>query len=359
MNSLVLTEILGVLDDLQLGGYEHFMNYAVVRRLLSDPQSALTKLFDYVLVRRPQMDIINLVCTVNGALSYVAVNLMSPDDALSCFEDERCFDTFIKRYSARLEQVALARSNNPTIPQRALSVASVLPQVNADVGLLELGCSRGDIGLVLLNLEKVLGAPSKYLFPDFVAAVSTDKLQHLRMIDQYFGVDIDISTDDGWLLALWGLRDERRRQLQSFYTDFKPDHNDRFQRFQADACDLQAYGDQALEFFRTSKHLIVLTSFMMYQLSSQDRRELAGTVRAIQSKFLETKADSAFALWLNQGMHPKDLLNGKFDFSHCYLSKLWFDGKKLLGLPLVRLSNDACEGWNELDALPVVVDERS
>jgi len=356
MDSEALQRMFRVLDDLESGGYDDLMNYSIVRQLLSCPQSALIRLFGHVLDRRPQMDLLNLVCTVNGALCYTAVNLMSIDEALYLFDNAEDFDEFVARYSRQIQEIALTRSNNPTIPQRAFSVSCHLPDVDAEeIGLLELGCSRGDIGLVLLNLAEVLDTPSRYLFPDFMATVSIEKLQRARPITRYFGIDLDISLDDAWLLSLWGLCDNRRIQLQNFYKDFKPKETSRFRRLRADACNPSAYLDAVLEFFNTVRVTVILTSFMVYQLSPEARATLARTIRMLQARFLEIRDNDRSTIWLNQGMHPEILMTGEFDFARCYLSKLWFDRDVLLGLPLARLFNDACEGWDQLDASPVIM----
>lgn len=355
MKTEAFRRIYVVLDDLESGGYEDFMNYAVVRQLLSAHPNAFTRLYERILARRPHLDTVNLVCTVNGALNYVACRLMSVDEALRHFDEVACFEAFIEYHGSQIERIALIRTNNPTIPQRAFPVACHLPEGEDGTGMLELGCSRGDIGLVLLNHAQVLACPSRYLFPDFMANVSTGTLKRSQPVARYFGVDLEIAVDDAWLLSLWGMRDARRQHLQSFYADFKPEDSARFQRVQADACNLDAYLDAALGFFGDTEELVILTSFMVYQLSYRERKTLARRVRLLQDRFRELGGCITRVTWYNQGIEPQLLMTGDFDFSRCYLSRLWFDGDDLHGIPLVRLANDACEGWDKLEASPVVV----
>jgi hypothetical protein len=355
MESSVLYRIMGVLDSLEAGGYEDFMNYSVVRHLLHNPQSALAALYTEALNQRPDMDIVNLVCSINGALNFTISFVVGDDEAPSIIDDTQRFNEFIGVYKSRILGCLLARNNNPTIPQRAFPVSCYLPFEISNIGLLELGCSRGDIGLLLLNLSKVLDSPLRYLFPNFILSVPQERLNRSRPIARYFGVDLDINVDDPWLLSLWGLRDRRREQLRNFYEDFKPDETTQFRRIQADACIPSGYLDYALKFLEGTDLLVVLTSFMIYQLSFNARYTLAKTIQVVENKLLKATHGITSMIWLNQGLDPRVLLTGEFDFTHCYLGKLWFEGKTLYGLPLARLFNDACEGWDELELEPVVI----
>ena len=298
------------------------------------------------------MDAVNLVCTLNGALCYTATRIITTEGAIEVFDDQVGSDRFVTHRKIDILETALTRRNNPTIPQRALPVACHLP--SQDVGMLELGCSRGDIGLVLLNLPRIISNPDKYLFPAFTREVPAGILRNARPISNYLGVDLDISLDDAWLLALWGLRDERRTRLASFYADFHPVDSHHFRRIQADACVPSSYINQALDFFRADTALVILTSFMVYQLSHQQRLALIEAVHLIQNRFKQDRPDRK-VLWLDQGMELEAMITGAFHFSRCYLNRLWFEKDVLWGLPLARLAGDACEGWDTLEASPIVV----
>lgn len=353
MNSDTTLKIFSIFNDLETGGYPDFMNYSVFKHLLSIPASFLSKLHDEVLQLRPTMDLVNLVCTINGALCYTATKTLNINDAIAIFDNQENFDVFVRKHFQKIIKVILSKNNNPTIPQRALSIARAIP-FGTNVGILELGCSRGDIGLVLLNLDRVIGARDKYFFDDFNQAVSLGDFKPSYSINKYFGVDIDITIDDEWLLALWGLKDARRNKLQHFYSDFKPLDTDKFRRIRTDACDFNAYENEIKGFFGSEKILIILTSFMLYQLPSTKRKDLVKVVRDIREAFLSV-TKSREVLWLDQGTPTENLLSDDFKFSECFVSKLWFENHSLIGQSLMQLRNDACEGWELLNSKPSVL----
>jgi len=348
MELLTLNRVLAVLDGLETGGYKNFLNYSIVRYMVEQPDNILAQMYTAVLKQRPTMDIVTLVCTMAGALHYTATNLLDIDKAVEVFNCREQFDSFVRKNYAEIQQLALSRRTNSTIPQRAFPLACFLPNDDSEIGLLELGCSRGDMGLVLQNLELILAHSSKYLFPNFRTKVHKEKLQYAKSIKRYFGVDLDISVDDAWLLALWGLEDDRRKQLVNFYGDFKPNETLFFYRLQADACKLMEYITLLQSFFADSNVIVILTSFMLYQLSLERRLSLFKTIQMITCKLSQKEGSQRSVLWFNQGIAPQDLLSGTFDYARCYFSRLWFEDGALVASPIARLFNDACEGWEEL-----------
>jgi len=159
--------ILEILDNLEYGGYEKFMNYRTVKKIITQPDSAFVQLYKRVIAVRYDIDLVNLVCTINGAVCIVAEELHGILEALRLFSDADSFDEFIAENQDQILQISLSKNNNPTIPQRAIPIAVHLPDLGSEIGLLELGCSRGDIGLVLMNLDQFLESRTKYWnYPD-------------------------------------------------------------------------------------------------------------------------------------------------------------------------------------------------
>lgn len=339
-----------VLIDLEQGGYQTFLNYYVFRALINNPESGLRRLFFDAHNYRPEMDPVNLVCTLNGSVNYHGERLLGYQKSLTVFENPKKFDKFIDTHFELLLGSILELNNNPTIPQRAFPIYSLLQRKNINnAGIVELGCSRGDIGLTLLNSQKIIAHGSEYLFRDFIYKTNLQELTGNQLVSKYLGIDIDISLNDQWLLSLWGLKDERRQQLRKFYEDFLPNNNRTFFRLKSNACELNQYLPFMIKFMENVSPIVILTSFMIYQLSRTERLRLISSIYKMNLYFNKI-------IWLDQGMDIKDFLDGGFRFDQIFINELSFDNNKLLGTPLIKIFNDACEGWELISPTsPIII----
>ena len=122
-----------------------------------------------------------------------------------------------------------------------------------------------------------------------------------------------------------------------------PDNNDRFSRLQADACDQAAWGTQALEFHRETKNLVVITSFMAYQLTAEQRIKLARSIHQLCQRFLAGNGETV--TWMNQGAETSRWKDATFEFDNLWLSQFKFEDGHFSGKSIARVNNDASEGW--------------
>src|SRR5690606_35763210 len=253
-----LREIFASIADMEANSYAELLNWDVVRHGLAHPESRLARLFARTRTQRPTMAVVDMVSPVAGALNHEALRVLGLQEAIGTLNDSVALESFLNDHIASVERLALTRGNNPTVPQRALPVACLLSGGEGERAVVELGCSRGDIGGVLLNWEQVVKAPDRWLFPDWQASTSLEQLQAAPRIDRYIGVDLTLQTDDAWLLALWGLKDERRERLRQFYESHSPIETERFTRIESDALKTEQYLDKILPRLAGVKHLTVL-----------------------------------------------------------------------------------------------------
>jgi hypothetical protein len=344
----LLSHLDKVIEDNIQGGYPDLMPFQAVRELLKRPTSRLRRLFVEVYFARPGVDLLNLLSTAAGAINLAAARLFGAQAAekIDCAEglDQILFDQWDP-----ISHLTLTRNNNPTIPQRAISFACHMQRGAGRHGLLELGCSRGDIGRVLLSTDQFLRNSQQWFFESWHGSIATEELAKAVDVDTYLGVDLSLSSDDDWLLALWGLRDSRRASLANFYREFPPHESERFRRIEADITNLALYGQQVKEWLAGIESLTVATSLVLYQLTPAQRRETIRNVAAIREWFLAKGGGDARFEWFNQGLPAEKVLDGCLEFADLEFSRLEFRDCELEIRPLARLNNDACEGWQGLE----------
>ncbi len=400
--------------------YPELRNYKTYCELLKAREegksdSPTIKLIERLVERLSERSVVDLVCTVAGAINFQAYSVAAVEkpkgntpedvensvlnDASTRFWDSlEELDQFVERYYNQLFDLALSRTNCPTVPQRAFPLATFLPK-KGGVGVLELGCSRGDLGLVLLNpgrflrpqseKEKVstyvfdeptsdavkrykevvgkyesledeeLEAKAKETYSRFGAKRSLDSkvfperswqeiLRKSRSIDKYYGVDLQEKeqTAPGWLLALWGLLDPRRKVLARFYRDFKNEESRCFKRTTVDALDVEKYLDDALDFMSGVDNLVLFTSYMVYQLDIPQRYVLMDVARRIKNAF-ETRFPGKKFYWFNQGNSVAEFFtNRELNFGNLRFSELRFnEANRLYGRDLAILADDCNSNW--------------
>jgi len=414
--------------------YPELRNYAGYKKLLTDKidkseDSYLSRIILQLINSQPNRSKVDIACTLAGATNYLAyreacqksgaeeyrdkshedLEKEAREAAKGIFWDDagKKLDDFVKKFYHELFDLCLSRTNCPTIPQRAFPLATFLPK-KGTVGVLELGCSRGDLGLALLNPGRVLRPQdegkegkqeegkerepfSPYLFskPEengvktyrqfggestleshnkdsnksdtlnneapnksekikFSKRSWRDVLRRSRPIDRYFGVDFleKKQTEPGWLLALWGLLDPRREVLARFYNDFKLEECGFFKRVVADALEVEQYLDDALDFMAGVDKLVLFTSYMIYQIDLPQRFLLVDVARRIKTAF-ETRFPGKKFYWFNQGNSVKDFFTQReLDFNEIYFSELNFnEANRLYGRDLALLADDCNSNW--------------
>ena len=164
-------------------------------------------------------------------------------------------------------------------------------------------------------------------------------------IQNYLGVDVNIDDDDDWMLALWGFKDPRRKVLSDYYATFKPKDNDHYKRIKGDASRGVSYHDAAIDRLGNCEHLVVVTSYMIYQLTKKQRWGLCRGINHLRQSFLKLSDTNQFT-WLNQGISPSNMISGNLTFNSIFLSRITFKEHGPECKPIAQLHDDLAEGWS-------------
>ncbi len=350
MESQKIEELKAVIAHNLEHGYEHLTNFDSLLCCLDSKDSQVRRLFLEIRLKRKKIDDLNWLCIGIGAINYFA-NRDSPDCPADHLDSCEAMENLVTRNWEQIRELLEDKSNNPTVPQRAMPFACFCPIKKTfeteKIAVVEFGCSRGDIGLVWLNAHEFLKQSKHFFFPNWIDEVPAESLQNCQEIDMYLGVDIELSAgqDDQWLLALWGFNDPRRESLRLFYRGFNQEQ--RMKLINADAINLESYRTQLENFTdeTCTDHLVFITSYMLYQLTPKRRRSLARHILKLSNAFKLKKGKSSQTCWLNQGIAPKSLLCGDIAFDEIYLTKLRIENCILFATPLAKLKDDTAQGW--------------
>ena len=288
-------------------------SYRTWRTAIENPAHPLSTLIKSTLIDKQEGSHLNTLNTINGAICRLlereyplagAVGTKS-DEAVKTIHNPKKLGQFIHENMLLLRTLSMTRINNPSIPQRALTLAPLFPKLSGSTVVFECGCSRGDIGIVLLNMERAIAGAENYFFPKFNESglPSVNSPAHAEnAVDKYFGIDTHLQEDDPWRLSVWGLEDERREQLSNFYRDFQPKSQsaDCFQQLSANGCHPETYLNQFMSFAEGSNNLIIITSYMVGQLPLDQQQEFFDSMNRLMSSFNDLSSANGETIWLNQ-----------------------------------------------------------
>ncbi|MEP3477820.1 MAG: hypothetical protein ABJZ55_01100 [Fuerstiella sp.] len=316
-------------------GYSSLFDFQALEGCLERPGGNALQLFLDLRRKRPGLDSLNWLCLVVGALNYASFYL-SDDEQLSSPDK---IEALLRRHFDRIWELCTTKNNNPTVPQRAVPFAYELKD-SPRTCVIELGCSRGDIGLVMLDVDAFLSGD--WFFPNWGRQTTKSLLRECKSAHKYLGVDTGLECDDEWLLSLWGRHDPRRDVLGNYYRNHAPLETERFSRISADATLLSAYADIAMKWSSGCENVLFVTSYMLYQLTPSRRILLARNIREITETL---RARGIGVTWLNQGIAPEAAFQGQIRLDDIWLCEFAFEGANIIAKRRAKIEDDTCQNW--------------
>ncbi len=264
------------------------------------------------IMNKSNKTISEVVIVFLAALRFVEKDI----NALTKIEKTKSFDSFVNKHYHDILEVSIKRKVQANIPERGLPILEILGKefTGAPIGVIELGASYGLIGSSMLNPNITLWKQNDYF-------KANQKMPgNPKEIDYYLGIDIDPPEKD-WLLAcLYEPGDAKR--MQSYI-----DHIDRGKNFELIKASALGFSKlkEVIEFTSKNMIIVVLTSFMLYQLAEDQQNILKDEIL----KFTRVKNRH----WIQQEVE----LFGKKDEPEYYIA---LDGKKI-----ISLEDDKCGNW--------------
>jgi len=264
------------------------------------------------IINQSDKEIAEGVVVFLGAVKY----LMPGKDAFSVLEEKDSFQEFISNHAETLVDLSIRNKVQGNLPERAFPLLEIInDKINStSIAMIELGASFGLIGRCLLSPFRMIENKDRY----FSQCQKIPK--NFRGIDYYLGIDLD-PPDKEWLLACawWSPMEKRLRNLIHDLV-FDP----RFHLIKANALGFSQM-EPVRELLKKTEKVVVLTSFMLYQLEQKKQKKLTEEIL----KF----TDDTGAYWLNQYVD----ISGSSSIEEYYIS--------LNGERLIRLPDDKCFTW--------------
>ena len=213
-----------------------------------------------------------------------AIRYLSKDsDAFSSLEKTDSFQEFIKANEGSLIDLSLQRKVQGNLPERGLPLLEIFSKKipGSSIAVIELGASYGLIGRCLLDPFKMIERKGRYFSQE-------QKIpENIKGIDYYLGIDLDPPDKEWLLISTWHERLAWR--LRNLLEDLQPDP--RFRVIKANAFGFPGL-EPVRELLGKNPRVIVLTSFMLYQLDDIRQKQLKAEI----GKFVE----DVDGYWINQ-----------------------------------------------------------
>lgn len=213
-------------------------------------------------------------------------------------------------WGPRLKELCRTKHVQANVAERALPVLEALGNRwgRQRISILELGCSYGLLGRVLVCAPEVLERFDRYFLPQ------QQRPAEVALVTSYHGIDLD-PPDERWFLSCIAVPEMRSRMARLV-----------FEVPQLAGCTVTR--GSAFDYSRwptpgDDEVPVVLTSFMLYQLAPPQREEL---IAAIQTYLVARNGT-----WINLDVLLED---GRSRFV------VQLDGQNLW-----ELNNDHCASW--------------
>ena len=252
-----------------------------------------------------------------AAMRYIDNSQVAESGLPSILEEPMALtnlDLFLVRHHAELFHLCRSRHVQANLFERAFPVMEMLAERYPDqeVVVIELGCSFGMLGRALCAAETVMARFDQLCEPGQQRPVV------YKPAAAYRGLDLWV-PDAAWLLACIPLADSRQRTARFIQEIPVPPQ---FRISQGSAMEFAALPEMAD--IPPGLVPVVLTSFMLYQLSPELRQTLSGVIRDFVA--------ACGGCWVNLDLRPRQ---GNYDFF-----------VELDGQERIKLENDLCRHWN-------------
>lgn len=254
-------------------------------------------------------------------ITLVSIKYLSKDiDALKTIEKNNSFESLLRDNYNELLKIAINGKVQGNGPERALPILDALSIINPDkpVGIIELGASFGLIGFCLLNPNSLLNKKYEY----FVKPQQFPK--KITQTDYYLGIDL-YPPDKDWLISCI-LNGEDAVRINKYITQFQPTNC--FKLLKSSAIGFSKLSD-VQELINKNIQLIIITSFMLYQLSEKDQLELSSEINSF------CKNNNAH--WIKQEIH---ITEGNPPIKYF----IEYDNQRI-----IEIIDDKCSTWKWLD----------
>lgn len=275
--------------------------------------------FLVALVQESGKTVAEAVFVFLAAIRYLDQSLSAgvrEDDILSGTPREVSLELFLVRHQERLWHLCLGRRVLTNLPERGLPVLEALAGLGGDHDLrvLEAGCSCGLIGRVLRNAPLVTAQAERLFAP------GQQLPRELARVVDYLGFDPE-APDSQWLLCCvpGRVQRERLRHFLQVVPESPP--------FALETLALSDFRQHpAVKAFAApgqASRLVLLTSFVLYQVPEAGRLAITDSIR----QFVQDHA----AVWVNLDAVPA---GDHFEYV------LELDGR-----PVLMLENDLAQRW--------------
>jgi hypothetical protein len=239
---------------------------------------------------------------------------------LQTIENNDSFQLVINEHYNDLLQISIKEKVQGNAPERALPILDVLSKKlpNESVCIIELGASFGLIGHCLLNPEGLFDQKNNYF-------TSEQKMPDLKKnVSSYLGIDLNPPNKDWLLSCIFNTIDAKR--IDNYINSIIPNHN--FELIKASALGFTNLLE-VKQLLEKNKKIVILTSFMMYQLNSDLKENLTNEINEFclqnNGHWISQEVDV-----LGENSHPLYYIN--------------FDGEHI-----INLKDDKCSNWEWLN----------
>jgi len=250
-----------------------------------------------------------------SAMQYVYLRAQGIADGSTMFDghgDFGSFELFLVRNHNEVYHLCIDRRVQANVPARALPILELIHGCYGakPVRVIELGASAGMLGLMMMNAPAVRASWQTYFSPRQQSPVAWPE------VVSYQGIDLSV-PDTAWVLAC--IHDPQlRKQCLRFLLAFSGEAG--WSVGHGSALDFPDLVQPSPD----SQAVVVVTSYLLYQLSAENRHKLQQTI----SGFLSAQR----GCWINLDLFTDS--NG----NNCFVAEL--DGMKKLAL-----QDDYCMTW--------------
>jgi hypothetical protein len=226
------------------------------------------------------------------------------------------FQDFIDSNFNEILSLSIEKKVQGNLPERAFPLLELFNKKlpSQSITVIELGASYGMVGRSLLDPNLFIKNRGNYFFQDQKIPKS------MTPIGYYLGLEL-APPDERWLYSSVWYPDEEQH-LRNIINDFSSIKNFRLIKGNAMGFSLL---DPVKKIVGQSTSIVILTSFMLYQLNTENRNNLKNEIL----EFIKATSSN----WINQTV---DILSSSKEEEY----SIEWNGVKIMGL-----KDDRCSDW--------------
>jgi hypothetical protein len=307
-----IKEIQETVEKIFVSGSYLYSEYIYAQLKKTDTLNFIKKIID-TSAKTPSEAIFVLL----SAIRYI----QKDNNALLNIEKNNSFEQILKEFAQEIMDISISKKVQGNGPERGLPILEIFGKklFDSSICVIELGSSYGLIGNCLLNSKRILENRNSYFLP------SQKMPDNPKGADFYLGIDID-PPEMEWLLACFFDPSDANR-INKFIINGSCVNNIRILKASANGfSELK----EVRELAATKYKLVILTSFMLYQLKDAQQELLKKEIREF------TRKNNGH--WICQEV---EFYNGQPDLAKYYIE--WDEEK------IINLDDDKCTSWKWLN----------